>query len=204
MPDAQKPAKRDLMPWEKVRAAQNSTQENLRSTLGALSSAPAARPPFTPVPELRFDGFDRSIDRLKTEAAGGGGGGIIPPLYLQESATDPTTKVNVKYGTVGGIVPTTVATDITVSGTNGTWYIFIDATIDAAGDVTAATISSNTTGVTTDSDTHAYYLIGTVTVASSVITAINPTLMFSQEFAACGRDSADPTTTPGIYYFFVA
>lgn len=146
-----------------------------------------------------------AIRRIDNGGNGGGSGtGITPPLYLAVSAANPTTKVQVKSGTVGGIIPTNVATDITVSGTDGTWYIFIDATIDSAGDVTAAAISSNTTGVTADSSTHAYYLVGTVTVASSVITAVTPTLMFSQEFAACGRDTADPSTTPGTYYFFVA
>jgi hypothetical protein len=115
-----------------------------------------------------------------------------------------TENVRVRTGTVGGILPTSVNTSIDVSGTDGTWYIFIDATIDSAGDVTAAAISSNTTGVTADSSTHAYYLIGTVTVAAAVITAVAPTLAFSQEFAACGRDPADPTTTPGTYSFFVA
>jgi hypothetical protein len=144
--------------------------------------------------------FDRSIDEIKSEPAGGGGGGYIPPLTLEQV---DDTNVKVKTGTVGGIIPTGVATNITVSGTT-TYYVFIDATIDADGDVTAATISNNTTGVTADSDTHAYYLIGTVVVASSVITAVNPTLAFSQEFAACGRDPADPSTTPGTYTFFVA
>jgi hypothetical protein len=144
--------------------------------------------------------FDRDIDELKSEAAGGGGS-YIPPLTLE--AVD-TENVRVRTGTVGGIIPTGVAASIDVSGTDGTWYIFIDATIDSAGDVTAAAISSNTTGVTADSSTHAYYLIGTVTVAAAVITAVAPTLAFSQEFAACGRDPADPTTTPGTYSFFVA
>lgn len=144
----------------------------------------------------------RSIDRFP-QAQGSGGGGLttdfVPPLWLQASVSNPTTKVNVKFGTVSGFVPTNVATDITVSGTDGTWYIFLDATVSATtGAVSAVTVSSNTTGVTADSSTHAYLLIGQVVVASSVITSISPSLAWSQTFAAC---------TPGdtaTYYFFVA
>lgn len=147
--------------------------------------------------------FDRSIDRIPDVTGSGGGGGtpFIPPLWL--SKVDDSNVI-VSAATVGGFVPTGIATNIDVSGTDGTWYIFIDASINPAGDVTAADIDSNTSGVTTDSSSHAYLLIGTATVASSIITAVSPTLAWSQDFAACGRDPDAPSTTPGTYYFFVA
>ena len=151
------------------------------------------------------DNYGTDIDLIKAEIrridanGGSGGSGVVPPLYLLESVSNPTTKVYVKYGTVNGIVPTSVNSDITVSGTNGTWYIFLDATVSATtGAVSAVTVSSNTTGVTADSSTHAYHLIGTVVVASSVITNIYPALAWSQSFVAC---------TPGdtaTYHWVVA
>lgn len=171
--------------------------------IGPKAKNISGHPPHTQLHRLGppfSEGFDRSVDTIQSPTSGGGGG-IEPPLYLQRASA---INVKVKTGTVGGIIPTGVATNIDVSGTDGTWYIFLDATIDADGDVTAADISSNTSGVPSDSSTHAYYLIGTAEVASSVLTAVNPTLMFSQEFVACGRDPADPSTTPGTYYFFVA
>lgn len=161
-----------------------------------------------PIPERRPVGpigpenaykFEHSIDEIATDSLSGGGG-IIPPLYLEQV---DSTNVKVKTGTVGGIIPTGVDTNIPVGGTT-TYYVFLTATINAAGDVTAAAISSNTTGVPADISTAAHYLIGTVVTSAGDITAVNPTLMFSQEFAACGRDTADPAATPGTYYFFVA
>lgn len=152
-----------------------------------------------PVPT---DQFDRGIDKMETEPYGGGAGtSFVPPIWLTQV---DDSNVIVSYGTVGGIVPTTIETNIDLSGTDGTWYIFINATIDASGNVTAAQIDSNTTGVTADSTYAAYLLIGTATVASSIITDVLPSLAWSQDFAACGRDAADPGTTPGVYYFFVA
>ncbi len=150
--------------------------------------------------------FGRSID--PPEGSGDGGGGaavsvtITPPMWLE--AVD-TENVKVKSATVNGLVPSGIAANIDVSGTDGTWYIFLDATLADSGIPSSVAVSSNTTGVTTpDTSTHAYLQIGRVTVASSVITAVTPTLAWSQTFVACGRDTADPTTTPGTYYWVVS
>lgn len=171
-----------------------STFENLRK-----ASAFGQTPPATPMLKLGppfSEGFDRSVDTIQSPLSGGGGSGFIPPLWLIASVPNPTTKVNVKYGTVNGVVPTNVATDITVSGTNGTWYIFLDATVSATtGAVSSVTVSSNTTGVTADSSTHAYLLIGIASVAASVITSISPALAWSQTFVAC-----TPGTTTSYHW----
>jgi len=158
-----------------------------------------------PVDTMPAEQYMRSIDVYpKSEPDGGGGGAAVsftPPLYLV--AVD-TAHIKTTYGTVGGIVPTGVNSSVTVSSTNGTWYVFIDATISTAGDVTAAAITSGTTVVPTDSSTHAYYLVGTANVSANVITTVTPSLAWSQEFVACGRDTTASTTTPGTYYFYVA
>lgn len=132
--------------------------------------------------------------------SGSGSGGIIPPLYLQK--VDPAN-VFVTFGKVNGLTPTGVATNINVSGTNGTWSVYLNCTLSADGGVTAAAVNSAAAGVPADTSGSAYALIGEVDVSAGVITAVRPSLMFSQAFVACGRDSSNPTTTPGTYAFYV-
>jgi hypothetical protein len=175
------------------------TQSRIRESISAITASPPERQPMRFAPPFS-EQFDRSIDELSSRA-GGGGGGYIPPLTLEQVDTE---NVKVRTGTVGGHIPTDVNTNLDVSGTDGTWYIYLEASLDADGDVTGASIDGNTTGVPADSSSTAYYLVGTATVAAGEITAVAPTLAFSQEFAACGRDPDDTGTTPGTYSFFVA
>lgn len=145
--------------------------------------------------------FDRQIDPpLGTGGGGGAATDFIPPFCLEQV---DDTNVKVKFAQVNGITPTGIATNIDVSGTDGTWSIYLDCTINDDGSLSAATISSGTSGVPADTSDHAYVLIGEADVDTAVITAVRYSLLFSQGFVACGRDSADPTTTPGTYYFFV-
>lgn len=151
-----------------------------------------------PMASMPAEQFGRSIDKLPdvSSPGGGGGGGVTPPLWLY--AVD-TENVKVTFGQVSGFTPTGVATNIDVSGTDGTWNIYMDATVDAAtGAVTAADVSSNTSTVPSDSSTHSYRLIGTVIVSSSLIVTVNPSMAWSQTFVAC--TPGDSTT----YYWVVA
>ena len=145
--------------------------------------------------------WDRQIDPPQGDASAGGGGNSFVPPFCLEQVDD--TNVKVKFGQVNGITPTGIATNIDVSGTDGTWSIYLDCTINDDGSLSAATISSGTSGVPADTSNHAYVLIGEADVASSIITAVRYSLLFSQGFVACGRDPADPSTTPGSYFFFV-
>lgn len=144
--------------------------------------------------------FEPTEDEIKSEPVGGGGGISEFPFQI---ITVDTENVKIRYGTVMDIAPTGLATNVDVSGTDGTWTFYIDCTIDTDGLVTAAAISEGTSGKPSDTSTHAYKLIGTVVVGSGVITAVNQSLWFSQGFKACDRDVADPTTTPGTYSFYV-
>lgn len=145
--------------------------------------------------------FDRLVDKLPDNPPGGAGGGLTLPLLLIQA---DSANVFVIFGQVSGITPTGVATNIDVSGTDATWSIYLHATLDTDGNVTAVEILSGTSGVPTNDTDDAYILIGEADVASGAITVVRPSLMFSQSFAVCGRDPDDPDTTPGIYYFFVA
>ena len=144
--------------------------------------------------------FQPTIAETATEWTKAAGGSFIPPFCLEQV---DDTNVKVKFGQVNGITPTDIETNIDVSMTDGTWSIYLDCTINDDGSLSAATVSSGTSGVPDDTSDHAYVLIGEADVASSLITAVRYSLLFSQGFVACGRDSADPATTPGTYYFFV-
>lgn len=156
---------------------------------------------INPMPSVPGEQFMRSIDPPATGGGPGGGGGATWPMQLSKVDDE---NVKVSLGTVNGINPTGIATNIDVSGTDGTWYIYLAATLGDDGVPTAVDVSSNTTGVPEDDSGNAYMQIGQATVASSVITLVSPTLAWSQTFVTCGRDSADPTTTPGTYFWVVA
>lgn len=129
------------------------------------------------------------------------GTGITPPLYLNKI---DGANVFVVFGQVSGITPTGVAENINVSGTDGTWSIYLDCTLGDDGVPTAVDVLNGTSGVPDDATDHAYRLIGEADVSSGAITAVRPSLMFSQDFVTCGRDATDPETTPGAYYFQVS
>lgn len=163
-----------------------------------VSPPPPQRPLENILKPVPTDQFDRGIDNLKTSPYGGGGGTTTGDWPLKLAAAS-TTQVIVSLGTVNGFVPTNVATNITVSGTNGTWNTYLDATVDATtGAVSAVTITSNTSAVPADTSTHSYRLIGQTVVAAAVISSVSPALAWSQEFIAC---------TPGTsssYHWVVA
>lgn len=146
------------------------------------------------------DGFKRENKKLGTQAIGSGSSIAEYPFQLIEV---DASNVKVRYGTVANIVPTDVDTNVDVSGTDGTWTFWIEATLDSDGLVTAAAVGYATTGLPTDDSDTAYLLVGEVEVASSAITTVSQAVMFSMGFVACGRDAADTATTPGSYYFFV-
>lgn len=138
----------------------------------------------------------------QTSATGSGSGGLQFPfqiIFVNE------TTINVRYGTVMDIPPTDVGVDadVTAITTSGTATVYIDNTLDAAGNVTDSAMALSATGKPADTSDHAYKLVGEVIVVASAITTINQSLMFSQGFKACDRDSGDPVTTPGTYEFFV-
>lgn len=145
--------------------------------------------------------FDRSVDLLEGPQSSGGGG-FIPPMWLIKV---DASNVKVTNGTVNGITPTGIVTNIDVSGTDSTWAIYLHATLGADGIPTAVEVLSDDTGaVPADDEDNSYILIGNVTVAASAITSVDPTLAWSQTFVTCGRDPDDPATTPGTYYWQVA
>lgn len=145
--------------------------------------------------------------RLRAVEAGGGGGSTgSNALPFGISDTSPNANfasVNVRFGTVGNNTPAGVGSDITLSIPNSNTTIYLNVTINNNGAVTAGFVSSGN-AVPADNATKAYHLIGNVRVINNIVTTIDQSLLFAQEFVACNRNTSDPTTTPGTYYWQVA
>lgn len=161
---------------------------------------PAPKPLAAIVNHVPTDQFDRGIDELKTNPSGGGGRAFTPPLWLSQVNT---TNVIVSAGTVNAVSATNTATNISISS-DATWNIYMSLTLPSSGIPSAAAVVASTSAIPSDTSTAAYRRIGTVVRASGAITSVTPTMAWSQEFVACGRDTADPTTTPGTYYWVVS
>lgn len=150
-------------------------------------------PRINPQRSPAYNYYDRSVDNNPPATGSGGGGAFDGDWPLKLVAVD-TENVKVLLGTVSGFTPTGINTSIDVSGTDGTWAIFMDASISGTS-VTAVAVDSDATGtVPSDSATNSYRLIGEVDVASSVITAIRPSMAWSQNVSICTAD------TPPYYW----
>jgi hypothetical protein len=162
-------------------------------------------PLINPMPSMPAEQFGRGIDPPAGDSPpGGGGGGTAGDWPMKLVAVDDEN-VKVLLATVNGITPTDINTSIDVSGTNSTWAIYLHATLGADGIPTAVEVlSDDTNTIPSDDADNAYLKIGEVDVAAAVITEVRPSLAWSQTFVACGRDPADPTTTPGTFYWVVA
>lgn len=165
--------------------------------------APASKI-INPKPSMPAEYFDRSVDRNPTAQGGGGGAGgdITLPFKITDTSPDISTPtINVVYGTVMDIEPTDIATDIAITDDN-TNTVYLDNTLDTAGNVTASAVTVGTSGLPSNSTSHAYLLIGVCVVASGAITT-SQSLYFSQGFKACDRDEAADPPVDGTYEFFV-
>lgn len=148
----------------------------------------------------RLEQLEDTVSDLS--GGGGGGGGTITPAF--ELSIIDADNIQVRAGAVANVVATGTATNIDINGSDGTKKIFLDCTIDTDGLVTAVAVDWDDTAVPSDTSTHAYLLIGEAVVASAVVTSVTTLRPFSKDFIACGRDTADSTTTPGTYHFGIS
>lgn len=166
----------------------------------------------TPSWTMPAEQYGRSKDVFPQPSGSGGAApaAFVPPLWL----TSPdTTHLKVQFGTVNGITPSggwagggdDVGVSVDISGySNGTYNIYMNATLPASGVPSAVQVDASTSAVPSDTSTAAYRLIGTAGISSGAVTTVSPAMAWSQEFVTCGRDSADPTTTPGTYFWELA
>ena len=104
--------------------------------------------------------------------------------------TGPVAKIRVAPGMVNNFIPTidgaslvaVPAPALTVSGASGT--IYLDATVDAAGNITALIIA-NATAIPADTSTQKRKLIGTWTASGGAFTNVASVLNANQTLYLC-------------------
>lgn len=153
-------------------------------------------PSINPMPAVPGEQFMRSIDPPPSGNGGGGGGSFDGDWPLKLVAVD-TENVKVLLGTVSGMTPTDINTSIDVSGTDGTWAIYMHVSVSGTTPSGAEVLSSSAGTVPSDSATDSYRLIGEVDVASSVITAVRPSMAWSQNVTICTADTPPYNWTTG-------
>jgi len=111
-----------------------------------------------------------------------------PFRIVNASTSTPAAKVRVIYGTVNNFVPTIGGVSLfttpppTLTVVTGT--VYLDATVDGVGVVTAVIIS-NAASTPSDTTTRKYKTIGSVTVTSNAVTAISQSVKTSLTLYLC-------------------
>lgn len=145
------------------------------------------------VPNLRVSdaGIKNFLQRI-----GAVGSPITQPFYILDASSGGNAKVSLIAGYVNNTMPTlggtaldTLPRPTTGTLTNGTWNIYLAATTDSGGIVTAVTVQGSTSAVPADGDTTANLLLGTVVVSGGVITAINSIRTGNHFHQRCGAAS---------------
>lgn len=151
---------------------------------------------INPLTSEAAERFGRSIDRIPPVGGGPGGGSFDGDWPFKLVAVD-TENVKVLLGTINGLVPADVETNIDVSGTDGTWAIYMHGTISGTTFSAPEVLSDDGGTVPSDTATDTYRLIGEVDVASSVITAVRPSMAWSQNVTICTADTPPYNWTTG-------
>lgn len=149
--------------------------------------SPGKPDPRTVGPEQPFSQRDKFQERIMSPPPGGGG--IEFPFQLQDASTgggSPVAKINVRYGTLQDVVPTNVATDISLSNSS-TYYFYIDLQIDIDGVFVAATLVASTSAQPADADYHGYITLGEADTGTGVVSAIRQAATHSLRFSMCNR-----------------
>jgi hypothetical protein len=112
------------------------------------------------------------------------------PFTLYDASSGGTLKVGIRPGMVNNFVPTIGGTSLvavptpslTVTGSTG--IIYLDATVDAAGAITALIIA-NATSIPADTATQKRKLIGTWTASGGAFTSVVSILDANQTLYLC-------------------
>jgi hypothetical protein len=144
--------------------------------------------------------------RLRAVEGATSGNMVTNPLPFTITDTSPNANfaaVNVRFGTIGNIVPVGVGVDFNLSIPNSNTTFYANITIDNNATVTA--VSINTGSVPSpNTATKAYAFIGNVQVVNNIVLLPDQSLYLSQSFVACNRNTSDPATTPGTYFLQVS
>lgn len=159
---------------------------------------------MTPKTYPRFIGSDEeSSFEVDKEGGGGGGGAITHPFQLTEVTGGANPAIIARYGTCMDVVPTNVDETFDTLTDNMTNVICLEVTVATDGSFVSATMISEDTTQPADTDTEAYITLGTVVLASGVITEINQACTHSLRFATCGREfTGEVVDVRGTYEFW--
>ncbi len=147
--------------------------------------------------------FDARLRRVEGATSGNVATNPLPFTITDTSPNANFASVNVRFGTIGNIVPTGVGTDFTLSIPNSNTTFYANITID--NNATVTSVSINTGSVPSpNTATKAYAFIGNVQVVNNIVMLPDQSLYLSQSFVACNRNVEDPATTPGTYFLQVS
>ncbi len=148
-----------------------------------------------------------TISALAQNGKGGAAGpvNLVHPFKISDTTTIvddvPSPSVSVLYGQVNNLDVDLVDTDLALSG-DGTYIIYIDATVSLEGVATASGLAVTAAGdpIPDDEDYHGYQKLGEVDVADGVVSAIRQGATHSFRLIMCGRTVADDALTArGLY-----
>ena len=142
-------------------------------------------------------------DVISSEGGGGGSGAITHPFQITEVTGGASPAIIARYGTVMDVVPTNVDETFDTLTDNATNVICIEVTVATDGTLASVAMIAEVATQPADTDTEAYLTLGTVVLASGVITEINQACTHSLRFATCGRVvEGESITTRGTYEFW--
>lgn len=127
------------------------------------------------------------------------GGAITPRTLLVYDASEPSdAKVSVTFGQINGVTPTiggtaiSAATPPTLAVVTGA--VYLHAVIDTDGIITALTIENAAT-MPDDTDVDGYLTLALVTVASGVVSLIQPAAWNLLQMQICGSVADEGAVT---------
>lgn len=142
-------------------------------------------------------------DQIQSEwTKTGGGTAFEHPFQILDASSGATPKVNIRYGTMMDVVPTNVATDISLSA--GTSYFYLKNQVDINGLFVGSVLITSGSSQPADDDTYGYITLGRAIVAGTSITEIEQAATHSLRMAVCGRTLSGGTAIldTGQYEFW--
>lgn len=131
---------------------------------------------------------------------------FVHPFQVSDASAGVAAKVVVRSGSANDVIPTGVSPTEHTLTSAGTWRVYLDVTLNAAGAITAAAIGKTSGAQPANTNTHAYITLATVAVvaidggfAAGEITQL---ATHSLRFYACGRTWTGSTVTAAGNYNF--
>ncbi len=152
-------------------------------------------PSVNPMPWVPGEQYMRTID--PPLGSGSTAAAVFDGNWPLKLVKVDDSNVKVLLGTVNGGTPTTINTNIDVSGSDGTWAIYMHVSISGTTASGPEVLTDSGGTVPSDSSTDSYRLIGEVDVAASIITAVRPSMAWSQNIAVCTADTPPYAWTTG-------